>query len=435
MKKNNILFFTTLILLYSCGNSTGSNNNEPTIAPNVSTLQLTITSDEVNSFVSKFKSSSTCSMFIDGNLYEGECITPNSLKAKVRQVNLGNTFGGPPARLIDFAAGPEPDSVFESGPFGVPGLADFDFANPSGANNSYSDDNFQDTGNYFDGIGLEMGAIEVKLDLTSNSNLNNGFWTIRYMMMDQNPLLKPSINSCVTDQSVRDRLTSLGDIYSAPTGFLQGDILVCQKGSDSEPCADEDFQWITASGALTTTRPDNPIALDGPFAFQDDYCSNGGGDLITGGMNFASDLTPPIFMSKTRSTEECLFQYDIETDCTITGENSGNCSGSPLSGFGINVNLDYNLNNSFFVSNTIDLTNDSDSTILQNMPLVAPIPVFFENKKAGQGGGDYPALEATVSISINNSIADSILVARGALRSEYDENFCFIPGDPGEGND
>ena len=79
------------------------------------------------------------------------------------------------------------------------------------------------------------------------------------------------------NRSICKEITSLGDIYSAPTGFLQGDILVCQKGSNSEPCADEDFQWITASGALTTTRPDNPIALGG----QDDYCSNGGGDLIT----------------------------------------------------------------------------------------------------------------------------------------------------------
>ncbi|MCJ8277631.1 MAG: hypothetical protein HRT44_07880 [Bdellovibrionales bacterium] len=143
---------------------------------------MQITSDEVSTFSTILKPRVACTLGIGAATLNGDCFTPLSLQAKVRQINMSNSFGGEPARLIDFSAVPE-NTPF-GGPFGVLGLTDFDFAAASESANSYSDDNIQDSSDsYFNTAVLEVGAVEMKIDLSGNANVGDDFWTIRYMLM------------------------------------------------------------------------------------------------------------------------------------------------------------------------------------------------------------------------------------------------------------
>ncbi|MCJ8277630.1 MAG: hypothetical protein MJK18_12370 [Bdellovibrionales bacterium] len=246
------------------------------------------------------------------------------------------------------------------------------------------------------------------------------------------PLDVAAIDSCATDDSIRNSITNSGDLYSAPDGFQQGDILVCQKALSSQTCADNEFQWINATnGVLSSTRPANPVQLTGTFAFQDNSCNSPGGDLVMGGTNFQVNLNPAIRVSKTRDAEDCLFSYNLQSNCITTGISAGSCTDTAVNGFGIDVAMDFNLTNSIFSLNTVDLDNDLEAAILQNLDEVLPKPLYIENNKVAQGTGDNTQIEATVSITIDNTIADNILVARGEDRNDYDENYCFIPQETG----
>lgn len=95
-------------------------------------------------------------------------------------------------------------------------------------------------------------------------------------------------------------------------------------------------------------------------------------------------------------------------------------------GFGISASIDFDLTDSIFVKNTIELTSTAENTILRNLDLVLPKPLFIENNKTTVGNGDDTTLEATLTITVDNDAASTALSEIGEDPADYDENFCFI---------
>ena len=397
--------------------------------------RVTISSDDVLSLGSAslggLKPATSCTLANGDVNASGECVTPVSMSAKVTQLNLGHANGGVPGRLIQFNAGPGG----YDGPQGVLGLAEYDFADSAQATNPYSDDNFGESEAFFNTVTLQMGSIDVKLNVAADST--NPYWTIRYSFYPQNPADDSNLTSCISaDTGLQSAVQSSGDIFSAPDGFQAGDIMVCQKSSSTAACADSDFQFIdSADGSLSSTRPSSPVALDGTYLWggENNSCNEQDGGNISleiQPVNFQTRLATgsEVKIYKTRSANDCLFQYTYNTTCTSTSNTAGSCSSADTQAFGIDASVDFDLTDAVFVPSSIDLDSTATTTILQAMDQILPRPIYFEEFKTAQGTGYTTGVSATVTITSNDSLATDALTSRGDNPDHYDSNFCFIEG-------
>jgi hypothetical protein len=313
---------------------------------------------------------------------------------------LANTYGGTPARIINLAAAASGSGY--DGPFGVLGVASFNFASPASTTNQYSEDNIESSDlNYFNMVTVVLGSLEYQLEIpSSNSAITERFWTVRIPMVRQELTGDSSVATCSASNASAAGKIAAAKLYDSPSKFLAGDVLVCMKAAQTDTCADTDFAWIDSSnGSTSTTRPTSPVRLAGTYAMNSLQCtaSEGKPDLTLSSLDFNSVLSTGagIKLSKTFG-EGGTTQYSYTSDCTISSK-TGTCTGTATTGTKLTATIDFTVTDSMFAYN-LDPATDAKADLLKNLQNFTLKPVFINNFRTAAGTGDANGITAKVSL-------------------------------------
>lgn len=356
-----------------------------------------------------FTTLTSCNITIGSSTQTGNCFTPLSIKSKATQLNGASSFGGLPIRLLNFSAAPEGSGY--DGPFGILGVAPFDFSVPQATTNPYSDDNIQDgiSTTVYNRVTVNMKSLELQIEIPSaNSGVTQRFWTIRYPFIPQDLTSISGYSTCLASDSHLADVATAPDakIYSAPANFLVGDVLLCQKAASTDVCADSDFEYISSTdGSTSSTRPSSPVRLSGTYLLShESSCAveNGHPNMSLGYIDFDASLTAGF--KATRVIDRGVSTYTITSGCEGTTCNSGTAS----SGNAVVVTVTYSTDNSIFVPTGIDLTSDSASSIRQNLYRILIKPLYVLNNRTGVGNGDAPGISATTTFSLSTSLPTDV---------------------------
>lgn len=378
-------FFTALVtaglaaLLFSCAKD-GGGGGSASIAGNVSVKLASAAARPTGT-------REACNPNFGAGPINGECFSPLKFTAKATIVAAGSSKGAVPARLINLASGP--DGLGLEGPFGVLGLADFDFATPAAVNSIYSDDNIggEDTASVvYDLITVYIGAAEMQIDM-NGTNAATRYWNIRYPFFPKNPLDDTAFATCPSSEFTREVLEDNGDLYSAPNGFKPGDILLCEKANVTDTCAAGDWNFVNADdGSVTTTRPANTVQLVNAHWITDPSCSEEGEhpDMEFGGGQFVAQVGSPFKIIRTETMGENgpVSTYTHTANCNV---NTGECTGATTSANKITATITFDLSNGVFAHNDVNWAGDSNEELRQGLTKILPLNFYRASIAAAPG--------------------------------------------------
>lgn len=346
------------------------------------------------------QAATACSLTIGGVVHTGKCITPLKMVAKVHRVGITKPQVG--VQLLSLSSAPAGSGL--DGPFGVLGLASFDFSNPVARRNDYSDDGLANqVGNLvFDNVVVELGALQVQLDFSSNANITNKYWTVRYPFVDQQLQSNSTFIACALSSSILSLFTNASNwLYPSPTGFKKGDILLCEKSSASATCADSEFLWVDAASGLTlSSRPSTPLMLFGSRLFTGDSCDPSRiQSKVTFGYGPALRALVASPFLLTKATANGKTSYIHNTGCSIS---SGTCTGVAVTGSTVTATLDFALTGSIFSNGTVDIDTAAEVNLRKHLNKTLFKSIYIDANKTDSIAGSDPGVSAVVSISLTN---------------------------------
>src|SRR5690606_29746978 len=109
-------------------------------------------------------------------------------------------------------------------------------------------------------------------------------------------------------------------------------------------------------------------------AFGAPSCTQSGSrpEISFGGGSVEANVTTPFKVSKEQiwpaqdaADPEPYYVYTYTDTCTANGTGGGTCTGTPQEGKAATVEITFDLTESIFVRNTLDLEADDEATILQ----------------------------------------------------------------------
>lgn len=423
LRKNNPIFSLLILVIFtlnilSCDKKK-NNDSEDSSSSKTSNIALLISTS--NSLLnqslhikqntnSSTKMLNACNVTIGASSHSGNCFTPLSVKAKSAQLNAGSSLGGIPIRLLNFTA-----SATNSGldsPFGILGVAPFDFSNPQAITNTYSEDNIQDgtVSTIYNRIIVDMRSLEMTIEIpSSNTNVSSKFWTIRYPFIPQDLTTITGYSDCASqDPHIAELATSaLGKIYSSPSSFSIGDVLLCQKSLSTDTCLDSDFEYINSTdGTTSTTRPSTPVQLTGSYLLaHSSSCSITGTNpsLSLGYINFESNLANGFKAEKTNTNGN--YSYDISSGC----ESSSTCNSGVLrQGNTATITISYDMIQSVFAPSDIDLNTETEANLKKNLHRILLKPLYVINNRTSEGNGNSPELNSTINFELSTTLPTSV---------------------------
>jgi hypothetical protein len=311
-----------------------------------------------------------CNVTTDaGGNESGKCYTPTQVKGIFNMATMGSTMGGAPVRLLGGGTATGLAAVFQKAEFNLktsPALA--------------GEDNIESGSGTYNLVTLSVQSIEFTIVGTAS----NKYYHVRVPFTTTPPSANSTFSTCGLGGGL-DEADTLGTLYTGITAY-PGDILVCIKTSSSESCEHADFQWVDASGNLSSTRPGSPKQLTGSYLYTADSCTAGSSHPeITWGY---AGLDIMLSSSVTATAE-----FTGGTKTYTVGGNSGTA---------LTVTLDIATDNSIFVPSSAisgDLSAATESDILQNITSIQLKPVYIKNRKtnAAPGTGD---MTATATLTV-----------------------------------
>lgn len=184
---------------------------------------------------------------------DGLCITPSQVTLWVTGVSLattekleGDAFRTAPVRLLGGGSGYGKDGYFEG--------ADFDLSNLSSIRGSDNLWSTYDSRYTFKSLSIEIGYIK------STFVAGDRTWELMVPFINQPVEGETWLKDCFGAEWF-DLAKTRGTILPN-MNFKTGDMLVCKRQNATTPCTESEFQWAdSATGALSSTRPETPKAL------------------------------------------------------------------------------------------------------------------------------------------------------------------------------
>lgn len=403
-----VLFLFLALLVSSCSSSSSSSGGDGgggagEIA--ISGINLIMnspgvaTSNIAPAINVKTQAQTNCQISLSSETQEsGKCITPLDISGSISSVSLSSQYGTGEAGPTRILGGGSELALNSSGAVDVES-----FTLSEADQISAGEDTVSDTTYYFDRIQLLLASLNVKFAAASK------YYTVRYVFFEQPVLGNSIINECITDANYRTEIEENGELF-ANMSFQSGDILVCQKDTADETCADSDFQWVdTAAGTLSSNRSsiaeNNLARLAGEQAQSGEVdCENNGEDMNLGGLDLQVNISSPFTITAVENSSATAKTYTYTPDCTPVSGTEGSCTGTPESGTNVAFLINFDLDNAVFVKEDIDdIDTISAADLLKSITSVMLKPLYILNNTSVAGAGLDPSWNATVSATLSAS--------------------------------
>lgn len=341
----------------------------------------------------------------NGGEFDGACLTPINVTGAAASVSIGADSGGMegPARLLGATVGNiglDRNGELEVFPF--------DFGDPVGmpGNSNVADNSGENT---FDLLRVDVAFFDVKVEVPRSGDATE-YWTIRWGFIT-NPVSDTSFEegtpmaNCVDDGYLA--AIEENGLLEGRASFNAGDLMVCQKDTVEEECAEEDFQWFDEDAdSFVSTRPANPLQHEWA-GIADISCDAAqvGYDITLGNYDFFAVIDNAFTLGA--EYQQCQQVYT-----------SGSTTGNTL-----NVTMDFDMSQAIFINGIIgeaEVEAASDAAIFQAVEFKQ---IFIRSRQPDPtaitddlSGG--MTAEATISITNDETLAcptiddiDSRLVA------------------------